>query len=263
MTYSNLKFLDQRKSFSAISFSLLIHLSLLTLLYLVKEWSSGDDGKLTLVKSAVRVDVVGMPKYTLKELQQMQQQVVEASKSKEEPQIVQKENNAVKYLKEDLEKKKQSEKSLDDMLKNFSQKKIVEKKVNKKNNDSQVKNNPALDKLVMMGNKISKGEALFASGEGEEISGAFADYIFKIPDLVKKNWKLPTYLLSQDLQCRVRIYIGKNGDILNTKIVKSSGVEDFDRRAVRAITQSAPFPAPSTEISKRLEKGEVVLGFPL
>ena len=46
-------------------------------------------------------------------------------------------------------------------------------------------------------------------------------------------------------------------------MVESSGQDEFDARAKKAIQDAAPFPKPSNEIGTRLTRSGIILGFPL
>ena len=205
-----------------------------------------------IIQSAVRVDVVGLPKMTLQELKKMDLQV----KEPEAPEVEKTKNNETSKV----EFKKQAKKvDLSKLLKGISStqiKKVKAKKV-KKTIDT-----TALKKLVLEGNAVSKGSS--ATGESiEEGQKDFVSYIQSLPDKIRQNWKLPSYLIEKELQCRVRIYIASNGNILNMQIIESSGDEEYDQKALDAVKKSSPLPKPQKTILSKVANGEVILGFPL
>ncbi len=102
-----------------------------------------------------------------------------------------------------------------------------------------------------VGERIDKGEE------------DFNRYIQALPDKVRLNWKLPSYLIDKNLQCRIRIYIASNGDVTKMDIIETSGDPEFDRKAMEAVKRSSPLPKPSATILGHVTVGKVVLGFPL
>jgi colicin import membrane protein len=216
--------------------------------------------EVTMIQSAVRVDVVGMPKYTVQELKKMRvAPAIPEDKGKSEP--------SKDESKSDVEFKKVGKKvDLSKLLSNLSAKKVraktKKKGKTKKDFKKLLAQNKNLRSLVLEGNKVSKGTSVVGDTLQQEQT-MFNDYIANLPNIVRPNWKLPTYLLDQELKCRVRVYIAANGKILKTEVFESSGVEEFDRKAIRAVKDSDPLPPPSGDILAKVASGEVILGFPL
>ena len=92
---------------------------------------------------------------------------------------------------------------------------------------------------------------------------AFQIYIAKLPEMIKPQWKLPSFLLSKGLKCRVRIWINNDGTLKRAEIYQSSGDQEYDHRAIQAVERAAPFPKLSEEYGNRAQNGDIVLGFPL
>ena len=208
-----------------------------------------------IVQSSVRVDVVGLPKFTLQELKKMNIGAVQEPEEVEieKPEVKTNETSEVEF------KKKGKKVNLSNLLSSFSKKKIAKKaKVKKKKKiDARL-----LNKLVLEGNKVSKGSSL--SGEQLDLSKqVFISYIQELPDKVKPNWKLPSYMIGKNLQCRVQIFIGSNGKVLKIKLYETSGDDEYDSRAMKAIMASSPLPKPPSSILSKVADGTVVLGFPL
>lgn len=248
---------------AAFAGHILVFLSLLFL-----QWFAGlnifDHYKKTenvkVIQSSVRVDIVDMPKYTVQELKKMQMTPVNT-----EEQIGNEKTTEVEE-KSDVEFKKQVKKvDLNKLLSNLSNKKNI--KVDEKGNaQNKVKDlfakNKSLRSLVLEGNKISKGTSIV--GDNLEVEKTvFNEYISNLPNVIRPNWKLPSYLLNQELKCRVRVFIAANGKILKTQVYESSGVSEFDDKAIRALKDSDPLPAPDKDILSKVAAGEVILGFPL
>ncbi|MBT7767329.1 MAG: TonB C-terminal domain-containing protein, partial [Bdellovibrionales bacterium] len=119
-----------------------------------------------------------------------------------------------------------------------------------------------MKKLLVAGNRLSKGRALVGSATDQTI-GEFASYLGDLPDHVRPFWKLPSYLMDQDLTCRIRIYLSSNGELIKSEIFQSSGNSEFDQKAMRAVSRSNPFPILSSHLGPRALRGDIVLGFPL
>lgn len=210
-----------------------------------------------ILKSSVRVDIVGMPKYTLQELKKMtmedfrQQEPTDKQNSKEE----------IGGSEKIIFKKESKKINLNNLLAGFSNRKINAPKVKKKKkinlNQSQLK------KLVLEGNKVATGNALVGDGEGEVDMGAFSQYANNLPNVIRPFWKLPSYLLQQNLKCRIRVFISESGKVTRTQIFESSGNSEYDQKAMDAIMKVETFPKPKSEFIKLVANGSIILGFPL
>lgn len=202
--------------------------------------------KVEIIQSAVRVDVVGMPKLTIKELKEA---VVEAPIKGEEKEV------------QGKDEAHDESSSFNSFLNKYSQKKIDLPKAKKKGNEEAI-DAKKIKSLVLEGNKVSQGTSLIGDSLKQEMT-AYNNYVGNLPNIVRPYWKLPTYLMDQNLKCRVRVYISSSGSIIKTEIYESSGTSEFDQRALRAVRAVQTFPAPPVEIATRLTAGDVILGFPL
>lgn len=225
-----------------------------------KVFSNGD---VEVIRSSVRVDVVGMPKFTVQELKKMQAEPVapaepEVAKGvKEEtktetPDVIKKDDLVIQ------EEGKKKESFLN-MLSDYSSKKVAPKE--KKKGTTAGSGEKSMDSLILEGNRLSKGSALVGEYTDEQNS-EFSAYVQNIPGAIRPYWKLPSYLLEKNLRCRIKIYLSPAGKLLKLDIQESSGVEEFDARAVQAI-KSTDFPQPSGEVGARLTQSGIILGFPL
>lgn len=245
-----------------------MHIALIAILFMLNSvldlsfFSSKKNKNVKVIQSAVRVDVVGMPKFTVQELKKMK---VTSTISSEESSS---EKNNASDDKEDsfkkMDKKIDKDKKVDlsKLLQNLSNKKVLKAKINNKNRPRPTLDKKALRSLILEGNKVSKGSAIVGDSLAQQQT-LFNSYISNLPNIVRPNWKLPSYLMQQDLKCRVRIYISASGKILKTELFETSGVREFDKKALKAIRLSDPLPAPVNEILGRVSAGDVILGFPL
>lgn len=267
---------DIKKSF-ALSFG--AHVLLLISAILVTKFIMGPSSKrnleIEIIQSSVRVDVVGMPKFTVQELKEMQRNAAPAEpEAKPEeaaaPQVAETPKEEVKedVIKEgDLvveEQKKQAD--FTNLLSSYSSKKVKKKEApapaKAANTVIAGKGNKIIDNLILEGNKVSAGSALVGDITSEA-SSEFSSYVQAMPEKVRVHWKLPSYLLNQNLKCRIKVYLNSNGNLIKSEIVESSGVEEFDTRALRAIKDAAPFPNPSKDVGTRLATYGIILGFPI
>lgn len=216
-----------------------------------------------IIQSSVRVDVVGMPKFTVQELKKMQAEPVvqnepEVAKGvkeetvKETPDVIKKDDIVI----QEEGKKKESFLNL---LNDYSNKKVKAKSQEK--GAKAGAGNKNLDSLIIEGNRLSKGSALVGEYTDQQNS-EFSAYVQNLPGMIRPFWKLPSYLLEKDLRCRIKIFLSPEGKLLKLELQESSGTAEFDERATNAI-RSATFPKPSDEVGKRLTNSGIILGFPL
>lgn len=216
-----------------------------------------------IIRSSVRVDVVGMPKFTVQELKKMQAQPIvekepEAAKGKKEETVTE---QADVIKKDDLVIQEEGKKKQNflNILNDYSSKKVTAK-VEKKGTQAGI-GNKNLDSLIVEGNRLSKGSALVGDYSDEQNS-EFSAYVQNIPGIIRPFWKLPSYLLEQQLRCRIKIFLAPDGRLLKLELQESSGVAEFDARAQSAV-RSATFPRPSADVGNRLTSSGIILGFPL
>lgn len=255
-------FSDKLGRFLGASF--LFHIVSLVLIFL---WQSINLSKtktnLIMIshENSVRVDVVAMPKHTLKELKNMNISPEKNVKiEKQEIATKSNENSDIEF------KKSKNKKSFLSMLKNLSQKEVEKPKDNSKKNvkqaDSFDRNKKILSNLLLAGNKVSMGSSIVGSSANYD-AGELSSYIEKLPVLIRPFWKLPSYLMNKDLKCRVQIFINESGRLIKAKIFESSGNEEYDSRALKAVKQAQPFPSMSENIKGVGVNGSILLGFPI
>ena len=242
--------------------ALVVHFSIAILLYLFSNvldlnlFDKKPNKDIEFVQSAVRVDVVGMPKFTVQELKKLDPS---ATAEGQKVEIAPKEG--VVESKSDVEFKTTEKKVvLSSLFSSLSNRK-VDRKVKRKKKGS-VLSARELNSLALEGNKVSKGQALVGDAL-KAVQGAYVEYVSTIPSFVRPYWKLPSYLLDKGLRARIRIYVSQNGKIIKSEIYESSGVEEFDRRALGALNKTGSLPAPDKSLWGRLAAGDVILGFPL
>lgn len=224
-----------------------------------------SNNNVEIIRSSVRVDVVGMPKFTIKELREFQAEPVakpepeqqgakvETKVKDEAPDVIKKDDIVIQ---EKGEKKKSSFMNL---ITEASSKKVAPTDRKKGKLKS---NNKDLDSLIIEGNRLSKGSALVGEYTNEQNS-EFSAYVQTLPELVRAHWKLPTYLMNQNLKCKIAIYLSASGEVVKTELLESSGQSEFDSRAEKAIRDGSPYPKPDASVAPRLANSGIILRFPL
>ncbi len=258
---------EDKNFYQNFALSLGAHLCLILLAWVGGTWISGlinKNNNVEIIRASVRVDVVGMPKFTVKELKEMQAEPVakaepEAAGAKVETKVKEESQDVINkgdlVIQQKGEKKKSSFLNL---ISDYSSKKVApqERKAGDK------KGSKNLDSLILEGNRLSKGSALVGDYSDEQNS-EFSSYVQALPELVRSQWRLPSYLKEKNLRCRIAVYLSSIGEVLKTELLESSGQGEFDARAEKAIRDAAPFPKPSSSVASRLTSSGVILRFPL
>lgn len=235
---------------------------------------------LELIQASVRVDMVAMPTHTLNELKNLSSGVEEAKKEEKAPEVEKpvekveakaepepKEEKVVEAKPDpgptfEEAKAAQKRKEFLSKLKNLGNKKVDSEGTQKAEKGVYGDRETALKDLVLSGNKLSKGTAMYGEGGAAEMT-AFQAYASRLPDLVRPHWKLPSFLMDKNLKARIRVWLNMSGEVTRAIVYQSSGDGEFDQRAVEAVKAAAPFPALKEEFGKRAMNGDILLGFPL
>lgn len=225
-----------------------------------------------LVEASVRVDMVALPDKTLQELKSLEQLQRSVPAKKIEVQKTQA-PKLKPVVAEDskegfIDKNKAPKKSLSDMLKQYSKKDV--KQVKRKKQKVVKKEEELLDKkdlsklsdLVKKGNMVKAGVGLTGAND-DVILTKLEEYSAGLPEIVRPYWKLPSYLIEEDLRCRIRIYLKKDGTLIRKSIFKSSGDAEYDQRALSAVEQVGKFPPVPEDVQGKAASGAIILAFPL
>lgn len=219
-----------------------------------------------VIREYVQVDIVGMPRLTKKELQKV------SNKINHEASVVKKLKTAEEIkapVKEKLENgPKKNSKEITSFLNNMAKRKVIKKgkTSDKKNSVRKVgrlgNKLGRLERLALEGNTLSRGAVAVGDNVGFS-DDDYQIYLSSIPSQVRPFWKLPSYLSGKSLKARVKIRIDSNGRIISMDVIESSGVEEFDQRALSSVKSVKIFTAPSKSIREFLAIKGIVLGFPL
>ncbi len=127
---------------------------------------------------------------------------------------------------------------------------------------SRIKKNKATDAsklegVTVKGNRVSEGNALTGVEKIE-----YNRYLSDLDLHIKKNWHLPEWLTDKKLTAAVFLRFDEAGQILEKKLVRSSGNKDFDNEALQAVVSSVPFPAPPENLISYFKSQGIELRFP-
>ena len=88
-----------------------------------------------------------------------------------------------------------------------------------------------------------------AENEDNDYLKEYFSYVIR---KTKANWNIPKG--HEDKQVTLLYTIAKNGDLLDVKVIKSSGSDKADKAAINAVKKSAPFnPLPEEYTGNKLE----------
>lgn len=241
-----------------------------------------QEKNLELIQASVRVDMVAMPTQTLNELKNLSSGAEEVQKEEKTETLKDAEKIVIKEeSKEELkDEAKTKDTKLDtteafeealaakkrkeflSKLKTIGNKKVESTGTQKADKGLYGDKESALKNLVLSGNKLNKGTAMYGDGGAGDLT-AFQAYASRLPDLVRPKWVLPSFLMDKNLKCRVRVWLNLSGEVSRVIIYQSSGDAEYDQRALDAVKAAAPFPSLKEEFAKRAQSGDILLGFPL
>lgn len=107
---------------------------------------------------------------------------------------------------------------------------------------------PAADQPVqrdqlIKGNTLSQGTSLKGIAKID-----YQHYNETVHAHIQRFWSLPQWMANGNLSVVIRVYIDAAGAITKKTIVKSSGRQDFDEKAVQALDAAVPLPQPPSNL---------------
>lgn len=211
---------------------------------------------------ALRVDLVGLPDYVKKEMENVPAptetvvdnaapaKAVEAAAEKSEKSI----NSNAMVDSRRLEKKNLEK--IEDLKREQKMQSALNRiKALNKISDSEVK----AKNVVIKGNQTSPGASLSDDArEAQENT-----YYDLVRNKLQENWALPAWLSRQELSAQVLLYIDRKGMVRGIQFQKSSGNGQFDDWVRRTILASQPLPIPAVAILQQVMVDGILVGFPL
>lgn len=107
------------------------------------------------------------------------------------------------------------------------------------------------------GNKLSQGNSLTGLDKLE-----YDRYFDEISQKMRANFSFPQWLADAGYKVQVQVLVDERGYIIRKFIVKSSGNDVFDAKAIEAVEASSPLPAPPQRLQGPLSTSGITLGFP-
>jgi colicin import membrane protein len=225
---------------------------------------------------AIRVDMVGLPD-KVDPTTLPAPSAAKEIKAKEEPKPVEKPAEKVPPKKVEapkpelpkhqpkkddsvnLEKNKVSQQSAIEKLKAMAALEKIKNEVSeeKKKTPPPSTSTESSDTAKIKGNMVSPGTSLTGLNKLQH-----DNYGAELNRHIKQHWTLPEWLAKRELQAQVAVYIDSRGNILERKIVKSSGNSSYDEEVLSAVDKSAPFPAPPEKFQAYLSVNGILIGFP-
>ena len=235
--------------------SVALHVGLVAAFALKAAWIPSDD---LLIRSAIRVDVVGMPD----KVQPPPEPAKETAKPAPPPKVapVTPPKPEVKAPTVPIKK----DKAPDLKQAEISQKKAMEKlramqaieKMKSEVADKEARARAAKTP-TFKGNQLNPGDSLTGLEKLE-----FDRYFGTLENQLRSNWNLPSWLAQAELKAQAMVLIGADGQVNKRQIIKSSGNEVFDAEVLAAIDKSSPFPQPPARLKDVLALNGIVFNFP-
>jgi TonB family protein len=127
----------------------------------------------------------------------------------------------------------------------------------------------AIAKLQKQGEAAGGRQAVAGNilSEGYSLTGDVAKdrdvYVGKALAHLRRVWEVPAWMRASNLSARVVIKIAPDGRILSKEFVQRSAQPDFDAAVERTLNAADPFPAPPESLSRDLMEGGIGWAFPL
>ena len=181
----------------------------------------------------------------------------QALKAKEMKQLAELQNQRDTEIKRLVEIKKQREENEKKRLKEEARSKQAEEKriaEEKRLAELEEKRKAALERRKQEESLRKQKQAELALKKQREakqnaddllkLKKAIADARVLIRQRVKQNWIQPT-LPTSGLSCKIRVKLIPGGEVIDARVIQSSGASVFDRSAKTAVLKASPLPVPT------------------
>ena len=260
-----------RENPRAVTYAVLMHVVLLLLLVFSLDWTPKSVKPGT--NKPIQAELVDMSKLRKIEAQKkLEQQRIEAEKRKQE-QDKQRKLDAERKQKAEQEKKRKAEVERKQKAEQDKQRKAEAERKQKTEQDKQRKAEAerkqkaeqekkrkaeAQRKQKAEQEKQRKAEAAARQREAEQAlqaqlaeeeslaraTSALSEYIPYIQEKVQNSWLRPAGS-PRGLRCVIRVKLIPGGEVVDAKVVKSSGDALFDRSVESAVLKASPLPLPA------------------
>lgn len=116
-----------------------------------------------------------------------------------------------------------------------------------------------MEPIKYKGEKISKGQDMTGKILDNPVEN---QYFMNLKRHINLYWNLPKELAEANFKARIYVTIDTAGEVLNWRVVESSGSADFDARVLETIQRASPLPVPPTSQLKQKLAGGIVFNFP-
>lgn len=209
------------------------------------------------LESAIRVDIVGLPEKTqslpttpVEPIPQSNQPVQKTETATETPVTTPKMPEKIKHDESvNLNKAKLKQNEALEKLKKLDAIEKIKKSVEAENKNA--------DKSApVKGNILSPGTSLTGVNKLQH-----DQYRSLLNDHVKKNWTAPEWLSKKKFRAQIIVKFDESGQLLEKKVIHSSGSDEFDALALAALEKSAPLPRPPEKFVDLVRYNGVVVEF--
>jgi colicin import membrane protein len=166
---------------------------------------------------------------------------VEVKKAEDE----RKRQEAAEQARQESERKKQEEEALEKEKKKQEQEKRKHDEEEKKQQVERKKQEKERQKQAeqTLREQLAEEEKGRSAARKAKLAPEVDKYRAAIRQKVERNWIRPS-ASRKDLQCTVRVRLIPGGEVLEAKIVRSSGDPVFDRSVENAVHKASPLPLP-------------------
>lgn len=234
------------------------------LTFLVPSWTDKAPLSPKDMKSAIRVDVVDLPDYTLEQMEKLKdidlsQPVGKMVESK--PEVVEEEKpeevTPPKAEKKVVALPKEAEKSKEDRKKKLEElRKKMRSESRRREIQEKLKEEVGEGRPRLAGNIQSEGYSL--TGDVAKDIDAFTG---KVYSHVMSNWRVPGWVQASRFSAQVLIYVAPDGRIIKQEFLKRSGNASYDKEVEQAIQDSSPLPQPPPSLRRQVMEEGIVCAF--
>lgn len=260
----------------SLGVSLLVHVCLLLVFLIVPQLLmlfGVSDYKDKFVpkefKSAIRVDMVGLPTKKLSELEGVDATLPVETLEKKEVVTPEPSDTAMRLpdekAKAQAEAKKKADAKKAAAAKERARKKRLadvraslkieqRRKALRKELSAEA---PTETRAPLAGNIVSEGYSVTG-----DVASDMDVYQGRARAHLGKMWKLPGWMEASTLSAEVLLKIAPNGRILSQEFVKKSGNQEFDNSVLSAIRDAEPYPVPPPSLRQTVMEEGIRWGFP-